>query len=90
MAFGLGSVLCSTGVADMKEICNDEYGQTKLVFTEGYSWDAIHQIEAWVEPMDSPLLGDIIFLGLCISMILIGLIWRKRLVHPSQELPLSG
>tara|TARA_B100000945_G_C20383729_1_gene598597 strand:- start:576 stop:1166 length:591 start_codon:yes stop_codon:yes gene_type:complete len=90
MAFGIGSVLCSTGVADMREICNDEYGQTKLVFTEGYSWDGIHQIESWVKPMSSPLLGDIILLGLCFSLILIGLIWRKRSVHPSHELPLTG
>ena len=90
MAFGIGSVLCSTGVADMRQICNDEYGQTKLVFTEGYSWDGIHQIESWVKPMSSPLLGDIILLGLCFSLILIGLIWRKRSVHPSHELPLTG
>ena len=90
MAFGIGSVLCSTGVADMREICNEEYGQTKLVFTEGYSWDGIHQIESWVKPMSSPLLGDIILLGLCFSLILIGLIWRKRSVHPSHELPLTG
>ena len=90
MAFGIGSVLCSTGVADMRQICNDEYGQTKLVFTEGYSWDGIHQIESWVEPMSSPLLGDIILLGLCFSLIFIGLIWRKRSVHPSHELPPTG
>ena len=90
MAFGIGSILCSTGVADMKEICNDDYGQTKLVFTEGYSWDGIHQIEAWVKPMGSPLLGDLIVLGLCLSLVVMGLIWRKRSVHLRNELPLAG
>ena len=90
MVFGIGSVLCSTGVADMKEICNDDYGQTKLVYTEGYSWDGIHQIESWVKPMGSPLLGDLILLGLCLSLVVMGLIWRRRSVHLGDELPLAG
>ena len=58
MVVGLGKVLCSSGVANMRQICNDEYGQTKLVWTEGYSWEGVHQIETWVKPMTDTLLGE--------------------------------
>ena len=63
MVVGVGNILCSTVIANMSEICSDEYSQTKLVWTKGYSWDKLHQIEAWVKPMTEPLLGDLLILS---------------------------
>ena len=65
MVVGVGAILCSTGVANMRDICDrHDYAQTKVVWTEnGYTWDGLHQIETWVKPMTYPLLGDLLLLS---------------------------
>ena len=90
MVVGSGAVLCSIGLADMKQICNDDYGQTKLVWTKGYSWDRLHEIETWVEPMTKPLAGDVFLLAIFATFVLVGLFWRKKSVHSSDMVPLGG
>ena len=90
MIVGVGQVLCSTGLANMREICNDEYGQTKLVWTEGYSWEGLHQIETWVKPMSEPLMGDLLLLLVFSLLAAMGLILRKKSVHSGDVLPLGG
>ena len=90
MTIGAGAVLCSSGLANMKQVCNDDYGQTKLVWTEGFTWDGLHQIDSWVEPMTSPLIGDIAFLFFFATMALIGLFWKKKLVHSGDMLSLGS
>jgi len=90
MVVGSGAVLCSIGLADMRQICNDDYGQTKLVWTKGYSWDRLHEIEAWVEPMTKPLAGDVFLLAIFATFVLVGLFWRKKSVHSSDMVPLGG
>ena len=90
MVVGGGAVLCSIGLADMRQICDDDYGQTKLVWTKGYSWDRLHEIEAWVEPMTKPLAGDVFLLAIFATFVLVGLFWRKKSVHSSDMVPLGG
>ena len=90
MVFGFGTILCSTGIANMREICNDDWGQTKVVWTKGYSYDGLHHIDSWVKPMSDPLLGDVGLLALFLIITLMGFILRKKSVHPSNVLPLSS
>ena len=77
MIVGVGTILCSTGIANMRQICSDEYAQTKLVWTKGYSWDKLHQIEAWVKPMTEPLLGDLLILSFFAVISIAGLFLKK-------------
>ena len=90
MVVGGGAVLCSIGLADMKQICHDEYGQTKLVWTEGYTWGRLHDIDAWVEPMTKPLAGDIVLLIVFSVLSIVGLFFRKKSVHPSDVVSLGS
>ena len=90
MTIGAGAVLCSSALANMRQVCNDDYGQTKLVWTEGYTWDGLHQIDTWVKPMTTPLIGDIAFLMFFGTLALIGLLWKKKLVHSGDMLPLGS
>jgi len=77
MVIGVGVILCSTGIANMKEICSEDYSQTKVVWTKGHSWDGLHQIETWVEPMTEPLLGDLLILSIFTSISIAGLFLKK-------------
>ena len=77
MAIGVGAVLCSTGVANMRQICSDDYGQTKVVWTKGYTWDGLHQIDTWVKPMTEPLPGDLVLLSLFTILAISGLFLKK-------------
>ena len=90
MAVGVGRVLCSIGIADMPSICYDEFGQTKVVWTEGYTWEGLHQVETWVKPMTEPLLGDLLLLFVFFILAAMGLIRRKKSVHSGDVLPLGG
>jgi len=74
MAIGFGSVLCSAGLADMKQICGE--GKTKLVWENGYTWDGLHQIESWVDPMSFNI-TDIMILTVFFLITLVGLFVRK-------------
>jgi len=74
MAVGFGSVLCSVGLADMKQVCGE--GKTKLIWQEGYTWDGLHQIEAWVDPMSFNI-ADIAILLVFSIIAAVGLFVRK-------------
>jgi len=78
MTIGAGAALCSVGVANMREICNDDYGQTKLVWTEGYTYDGLHEIDSWVKPMTEILIGDLILVVIFSIISAIGLLWKKK------------
>ena len=90
MSIGVGRVLCSIGIADMRLICDDEFGHTKVVWTEGYTWEGLHQVETWVKPMSEPLLGDLLLLFVFFILAAMGLIRRKKSVHSGDVLPLGG
>ena len=77
MVIGVGAILCSTGIANMRQICSDDYGQTKVVWTKGYTWDSLHQIETWVKPMTEPLLGDLLILTFFSVIAIAGLLIKK-------------
>ena len=77
MVIGVGAILCSTGIANMRQICSDDYGQTKVVWTKGYTWDSLHQIETWVKPMTDPLLGDLLILSFFSVIAIAGLLIKK-------------
>ena len=77
MVIGVGAILCSTGIANMREICSEDYSQTKVVWTKGYTWDSLHQIETWVKPMTEPLLGDLLILSIFTAISITGLFLKK-------------
>ena len=77
MVIGVGAILCSTGIANMREICSEDYSQTKVVWTKGYTWDGLHQIEAWVKPMTEPLAGDLLIFSFFAAIAVAGLFLKK-------------
>ena len=77
MVIGVGAILCSTGIANMRQICSEDYSQTKVVWTKGYNWDGLHQIETWVKPMTEPLLGDLLILSVFTVISITGLFLKK-------------
>ena len=87
MVIGVGWALCNTGIADMKQICIE--GNTKVVVSRSFSWDSLHQIDTWVQPLNFDMI-DIILLIVFFIMSLIGLFFRKKLtvidsIHPTDE-----
>tara|TARA_Y100001980_G_C14534310_1_gene310659 strand:+ start:574 stop:1161 length:588 start_codon:yes stop_codon:yes gene_type:complete len=77
MVVGVGAILCSTGIANMREICSSDYEQTKIVWTKGYSWDGLHQIDTWVKPMTEPLVGDLLIISFFAVIAIAGWFLRK-------------
>ena len=90
MSVGVGKVLCSLGLADMREICSGDYGQTKLDITKGYTWEGLHQVESWVKPMEDILIGDAVLFVSFVALAFIGFMFRKKSVHPSDILPVDS
>ena len=74
----------------MREICDEEYGQTKLDISKGYSWDGLHQVESWVKPMESVLMVDLALIVAFMGLALLGFMFRKKSVHPSDILPVGS
>ena len=84
---GVGWVLCNSGVANMKQICIE--GNTKVVVSRSFTWDSLHQIETWVQPLNIDAI-DIILLIVFFVMSLIGIFFRKKIpvidsIHPTEE-----
>ena len=77
MVIGVGAILCSTGIANMRQICSEDYSQTKVVWTKGYTWDGLHQIETWVKPMTEPLVGDVLVISFFAVIAIAGLFLKK-------------
>ncbi len=78
MAIGMGAALCSVGAANMREICNDDYGQTKLVWTEGYTYDRLHEVDSWVKPMTEILIGDLVLIVIFTIVSVFGILSKKK------------
>jgi hypothetical protein len=89
VVIGGGSVLCSVGIADMRQICDPEFGNTKLVWTEGISWERLHTVDAWTQPMQINL-ADGVLLAIFSLLALIGIFVRKKSVHSGDVLPPLG
>ena len=77
MVIGVGAILCSIGIANMREICSEDYSQTKVVWTKGYTWDGLHQIDTWVKPMTEPLPGDLLILSFFAAISIAGFFLKK-------------
>ena len=78
MSYGIGSALCSVGASNMRQICSDGYGQTKVVWTEGYTYDRLHEVESWVKPMTEILIGDLVLIVIFTIICVIGIISKKK------------
>ena len=72
---GMGEILCSLGIANMKEICVE--GKTQVVWLNGMTWDGLHEIDTWKEP-GSIEVFDISLIVLFSLMTLVGLFFKKR------------
>jgi len=78
MAIGMGAALCNVGVANMREICSDDYGQTKVVWTEGYTYERLHEVDSWVKPMSEILVGDLVLIVIFTIISVFGLLSKKK------------
>tara|TARA_B100000929_G_scaffold288206_1_gene276238 strand:+ start:2317 stop:2901 length:585 start_codon:yes stop_codon:yes gene_type:complete len=87
LKIGVGWVLCSTGVADMREICSE--GNTKAIWNKTLSWDSLHQAETWAQPMEIGM-ADGVLLTLFSLLTLIGFFVKKKSVHTGDILPPLG
>ena len=72
---GMGELLCSLGVANMKEICVE--GNTQVVWLKGITWEGLHEIDTWVEPRSFELF-DISLTVVFSLMFLVGLFYKKK------------
>ncbi len=77
MSIGMGAALCATGVANMRQICSDDYGQTKVVWTEGYTYDRLHEVDSWVKPMSEILVGDLVLIVIFTIISVFGMLSKK-------------
>jgi hypothetical protein len=84
---GVGWVLCSTGIANMREVCSE--GNTKIIWHKSFGWDNLHQTETWVQPMQIDL-TDGVLLVIFSLLTLIGIFVRKKSVHSGDVLPPLG
>jgi len=78
MAIGMGAALCSIGAANMREICNDDYGQTKVVWTEGYTYERLHEVDSWVKPLTEILIGDLVLIVIFTIVAVFGILSKKK------------
>jgi len=78
MAIGMGAALCSIGAANMREICNDDYGQTKVVWTEGYTFERLHEVDSWVKPLTEILIGDLVLIVIFTIVAVFGILSKKK------------
>ncbi len=78
MVIGMGAAMCSVGAANMREICNDDFGQTKVVWTEGYTYDRLHEVDSWVKPMTEILIGDLILIVIFTIVAVFGVLSKKK------------
>tara|TARA_B100001113_G_scaffold232005_1_gene190554 strand:- start:21095 stop:21694 length:600 start_codon:yes stop_codon:yes gene_type:complete len=72
---GMGEILCSLGVANMKEICVE--GKTQVVWLKATSWDGLHEIDTWIEPRSLEIF-DISLIIIFSLMFLIGIFFKKK------------
>ena len=71
---GMGEILCSMGLANMKEICVE--GNTQVMWLKGWNWEGLHNIETWKEPGTIEIF-DIAMITIFTIMIIIGLFFKK-------------
>ncbi len=71
---GMGQILCSLGIANMKEICLEN--NTQVVWTNAYSYGKLHEIDTWQQTGSFEIL-DMIIIGLSSILVIIGLFFKK-------------
>lgn len=71
---GMGQILCSLGIANMKEICLEN--NTQVVWTNAYSYGKLHEIDAWQQTGSFEIL-DMIIIVLSSILVIIGLFFKK-------------
>ena len=72
---GMGQILCSLGIANMKEICLEN--NTQVVWTNVYSWEKLHEIDTWQQTGSFEIL-DTIIIGVSSILMIIGLFFKKN------------
>lgn len=72
---GMGQILCSLGIANMKEICLEN--NTQVVWTNAYSWEKLHEIDTWQQTGSFEIL-DTIIIGVSSILMIIGLFFKKN------------
>jgi hypothetical protein len=78
MVVGMGAALCSVGAANMRQVCNNDYGQTKVVWTEGYTYERLHDVDSWVKPMTEILIGDLVLIVIFTIVTVFGILSKKK------------
>ena len=73
---GMGEILCSLGIANMKEICAE--GNTQVLWVKGITWDGLHEIDTWKEPGNIELF-DVSLIILFSLMTIVGLFLKKEI-----------
>ena len=71
---GMGQILCSLGIANMKEICLEN--NTQVVWTNAYSYGRLHEIDTWQQTGSFEIL-DMIIIVLSSILVIIGLFFKK-------------
>ena len=71
---GMGQILCSLGIANMKEICLEN--NTQVVWTNAYSFGKLHEIDTWQQTGSFEIL-DMIIIVLSSILVIIGLFFKK-------------
>jgi hypothetical protein len=71
---GMGQILCSLGIANMKEICLEN--NTQVVWTNAYSYGKLHEIDTWQQTGSFEIL-DMIIIVLSSILVIIGLFFKK-------------
>jgi hypothetical protein len=71
---GMGQILCSLGIANMKEICLED--NTQVVWTNAYSYGKLHEIDTWQQTGSFEIL-DMIIIVLSSILVIIGLFFKK-------------
>jgi len=86
---GGGYILCSLGMVEYQYICRPSQGNYKLVIEQGYTWERLHTSVAWTQPMDTSV-ADVAILLLFLVLVIRGVFFPKKSVHPSDVAPIDG
>ena len=54
------------------------YGLTKVVWTEGYTYDRLHDVDSWTKPMSEILIGDLALVVIFTIVSVFGILSKKK------------
>ncbi len=72
---GMGAILCSLGIANMKEICLED--NTQVMWINAWNSEGLHSVSTWKQPGTIEII-DIVAIIVCSIMIIVGLFIKKN------------